>query len=107
MLENIIELAANKVPITLKSLKNSFNVMLESNEYEGFLAFKGPIAGGWIKVNYNEKRYIIFFISYEDMGKIMRQYKDTEEVILVEIDHTNKNWITKEILYIDEDYCKK
>ena len=46
MLENIIELAENKVPITLKSLKNSFNVMLESNEYEGFLAFKGPIAGG-------------------------------------------------------------
>ena len=41
------------------------------------------------------------------MGKIMRQYKDTKEVILVEIDHTNKNWITKEILYIDEDYCKK
>ena len=36
----------------------------------------------------------------------MRRYKDTEEVILVEIDRTNEIWVSEEILYIDKDYCK-
>ena len=32
MIENIIELAENKVPITLKSLKNTFEIISESNK---------------------------------------------------------------------------
>ena len=107
MIENIIELAANKVPVTLRSLKNSFETLSESNEYSTFLAFRGSVAGGWIKIEYKGEKYTIFFISSEDMGKIMRRYRDTEEVIIVDIDRTNSSYATVEILYIDEDYCLK
>ena len=107
MIENIIELAANKVPVTLRSLKNSFDTLSESNEYSTFLAFRGSIAGGWIKIEYKGNEYTIFFISSEDMGKMMRRYDDKEEVIIVDIDRTDKNYMTEKILYIDEDYCLK
>ena len=82
MIENIIELAANKVPVTLRSLKNSFETLSESNEYNTFLAFRGSVAGGWIKIEYKGDKYTIFFISNEDMGKMMRRYDDKEEVII-------------------------
>ena len=107
MIESIIELAANKVPVTLRSLKNSFETLSESNEYSTFLAFRGSVAGGWIKIEYNGNKYTIFFISSEDMGKMMRRYDDKEEVIIVDIDRTDKNCMTEKILYIDEDYCLK
>ena len=107
MIENIIELAANKVPVTLRSLKNSFDTLSESNEYSTFLAFRGSVAGGWIKTEYKGDKYTIFFISSEDMGKMMRRYDDKEEVIIVDIDRTDKNCMTEKILYIDEDYCLK
>ena len=107
MIKSIIELAENKVPVTLRSLKNSFETLSESNEYSTFLAFRGSIAGGWIKIEYNGDKYTIFFISSEDMGKMMRQYDDREEVIIVDIDRTDKNYMTEKILYIDEDYCLK
>lgn len=107
MIESIIELAENKVPVTLRSLKNSFETLSESDEYSTFLAFRGSIAGGWIKIEYNGERYTIFFISSEDMGKMMRRYDDKEEVIIVDIDRTDKNYMTEKILYIDEDYCLK
>lgn len=107
MIKSIIELAENKVPVTLKSLKNSFETLSESNEYSTFLAFRGSVAGGWIKIEYNGERYTIFFISSEDMGKMMRRYDDKEEVIIVDIDRTDKNYMTEKILYIDEDYCLK
>lgn len=107
MIESIIELAENKVPVTLRSLKNSFETLSESNEYSTFLAFRGSVAGGWIKIEYKGDKYTIFFISSEDMGKMMRQYRDTEEVIIVDVDRTDKNYMTEKILYIDEDYCLK
>lgn len=107
MIENIIELAANKVPVTLRSLKNSFETLSESNEYSTFLAFRGSVAGGWIKIEYKGEKYTIFFISSEDMGTMMRRYRDTEEVIIVDVDRTDKNSMTEKILYIDEDYCLK
>ena len=107
MIENIIELAANKVPVTLRSLKNSFETLSESSEYSTFLAFRGSITGGWIKVKYNGKKYTIFFISSKDMGKTIRRYEDEDEVIIVDIDRTDKNYMTEKILYIDEDYCLK
>ena len=107
MMESIIELAANKVPITLKSLKNSFDTLSESKEYSTFLAFRGSVAGGWIKIEYKGDKYTIFFISSKDMGKMMRQYDDKEEVIIVDIDRTDKNCMTEKILYINEDYCLK
>ena len=107
MIENIIELAANKVPVTLRSLKNSFETLSESNEYSTFLAFRGSVAGGWIKIEYKGDKYTIFFISSKDMGKMMRQYDDREEIIIVDIDRTDKNCMTEKILYIDEDYCLK
>ena len=37
----------------------------------------------------------------------MRRYDDKEEVIIVDIDRTDKNYMTEKILYIDEDYCLK
>ena len=37
----------------------------------------------------------------------MRRYDDKEEVIIVDIDRTDKNCMTEKILYIDEDYCLK
>ena len=105
MIENIIELAENKVPITLKSLKNTFEIISESDKYDTFVAFRGSITGGWIRVKYNEKKYAIFFISSKDMGKMMRQYDDREEVIIVDIDQINDDSITRKILYIDKEYC--
>ena len=107
MIENIIELAENKVQETLRSLKKSFETLSESNEYNTFLAFRGSIAGGWIKIEYKGEKYTIFFISSEDMGTMMRRYDDKEEVIIVDIDRTDKNYMTEKILYIDEDYCLK
>ena len=107
MIENIIEIAANKVPETKRSIKNSFETLSESNEYSTFLAFRGSVAGGWIKIEYKGDKYTIFFISSEDMGKMMRRYDDKEEVIIVDIDRTDKNCMTEKILYIDEDYCLK
>ena len=73
MIKSIIELAENKVPVTLRSLKNSFETLSESSEYSTFLAFRGSIAGGWIKIEYKGEKYTIFFISSEDMGKMMRR----------------------------------
>ena len=105
MIENIIELAENKVPITLKSLKNTFEIISESDKYDTFIAFRGSITGGWIRVKYDEKKYAIFFISSKDMGKMMRQYDDREEVIIVDIDQINDDSITRKILYIDKEYC--
>ena len=60
MIESIIELAENKVPITLKSLKNTFEIISESNKYDTFVAFRGSITGGWIRVKYNEKKICYF-----------------------------------------------
>ena len=105
MIESIIELAANKVPITLKSLKNSFDTLSESKEYSTFLAFRGSIAGGWIKIEYKEDKYTIFFISSKDMGKTIRRYEDEDEVIIVDIDQINDDSITRKILYNDKEYC--
>ena len=105
MLENIIELAENKVPITLKSLKNTFKIISESNKYDTFVAFRGSITGGWIRVKYNEKKYAIFFISSKDMGKTIRRYEDEDEVIIVDIDQINDDSMTRRILYIDKEYC--
>ena len=107
MLNHIMELAEHEVPINLKSLKNSFDTLSESSEYSTFLAFRGSVAGGWIKIEYKGDKYTIFFISSEDMGKMMRRYDDKEEVIIVDIDRTDKNCMTEKILYIDEDYCLK
>ena len=105
MIENIIELAENKVPITLKSLKNTFEIISESNKYDTFIAFRGSITGGWIRVKHNEKKYAIFFISSKDMGKIIRRYEDEDEVIIVDIDQINDDSMTRRILYIDKEYC--
>ena len=52
-----------------------------------------------------KKKYAIFFISSKDMGKMMRQYDDKEEVIIVDIDQINDDSITRRILYIDKEYC--
>ena len=105
MIESIIELAENKVPITLKSLKNTFEVISESDKYDTFVAFRGSITGGWIRVKYNGKKYAIFFISNKDKKKIIRQYEDEDEVIIVDIDQINDDSITRRILYIDKEYC--
>ena len=66
MIQDLTDLALNKIPIRLGSLINSVEVLKKSNKYRVCIECKEKIYGGWIDFIYNEKTYTLYFVvSYE------------------------------------------
>ena len=62
MLNYLIELAKNEIPINLGSLVNTFQISNESYNYKEYVAFRADFYGAWIVFKIENVRYNIFFI---------------------------------------------
>ena len=91
MLEYLIELAENEMPINLGSLVNTFPIGNESLKYKEYVAFRGDLYGAWIVCKVENIQYYIFFIlseSYnidDDNNKLHDYYNKEDDVIIVRI----------------------
>lgn len=86
-IEDLIELGADMVPIPLKSLKNSLEVIsLTHNYYSKYGAFRNDIRGSYLSSVQNGNAFTVFFVPIEGHDaeeKIMMH--DDDLVVLVEI----------------------
>ena len=83
MLDQIIELAEHRVPITYSSLKNSFNEVLALKEtYNSTIYYYSNDNLGWIrgKINNHEIRIVFIRIPEADENEEVKDY-DTIEIL--------------------------
>ena len=101
IIELLTELCQTETPITLSSLRNSINIINESEDYDDYVAFKTSFAyGGWIKFIVNNKKYIIFFIPYDKkIIRLRRDYEPNDIVIIGKISFDGKD------VCCNEKYC--
>ena len=97
LIDDLIELGANIIPINLGSLVNSIKDTDRSGYYNEYGAFKDHIRGGWIEFKYKEIEYLMFFIPYNAASDI---YWD--EVIIVRI----AKYDMHKILFNNDMYCR-
>lgn len=83
MLDQIIELAEHRVPITYSSLKNSFDKILSLREtYSSTIYYYNINNLGWIKgrINNHEIRIVFIRIPEADENEEVKDY-DTIEIL--------------------------
>ena len=62
VIETLLELAKNEVPVNYNSLVNTFErVSYLSCTYSGYYTFVNGVYGGQARVEYNEIQYYIYF----------------------------------------------
>lgn len=92
MLEYLIELAENEMPINLGSLINTFPIYNESFKYKEYVAFRTNTYGAWIVCKIENIQYYIFFISseswdiYDGNSKLFNPYTERDDIIIVRIE---------------------
>ena len=62
MIQDLTDLALNKIPIRLGSLINSVEIIKKSNKYMICIQCRKEVYGGWIDFIYNEKTYSLYYI---------------------------------------------
>ena len=96
MLDQIIELAEHRVPITYSSLKNSFNEVLALKEtYNSTIYYYSNDNLGWIRGRINNHEIRIVFSRIPEAGK-REDIEDNDTVVIVKI----VDMISKKDLYI-------
>lgn len=107
MLNYLIELAENEIPVNLGSLVNTFQIDNESLKYKEYVAFRGDIYGAWIVFKIEKVQYYIFFILNEshniedDNSKLHDFYDKEDDVIIVRIEKT----VDREKIFNNTKYC--
>ena len=92
MLNYLIELAENEMPINLGSLVNTFPIGNESLKYKEYVAFRTDFYGAWIVLKIEKVQYYIFFILseshniYDDNSRLNDYYSKEDDVIIVRIE---------------------
>ena len=92
MLNHIMELAEHEVPINLKSLKNSFDVLVTYSTlyHDSIYCEELNLNVGWIKGRIKDRRIRIIFSRIPEAGK-REDIEDNDTVVIVKIvDMTNK-----------------
>ena len=92
MLNHIIELAEHEVPINLKSLKNSFNVLVTYSTlyHDSIFCEELNLNVGWIKGIIKDRSVRVIF-SRIPKARNREDIEDNDTVVIVKIvDMTNK-----------------
>ena len=92
MLNHIIELAEHEVPINLKSLKNSFNVLITYSTlyHDSIYCEELNLNVGWIKGRIKDRSVRIIFSRIPE-ARNREDIEDNDTVVIVKIvDMTNK-----------------
>ena len=97
MLNHIIELAEHEVPTNLKSLKNSFNVLVTYSTlyHDSIYCEELNLNVGWIKGRIKDRRIRIVFSRIPEAGS-REDIEDNDTVVIVKI----VDMISKKDLYI-------
>ena len=97
MLNLIMELAEHEVPTNLKSLKNSFNVLVTYSTlyHDSIFCEELNLNVGWIKGRIKDRRIRIVFSRIPEAGK-REDIEDNDTVVIVKI----VDMISKKDLYI-------
>ena len=107
MLNYLIELAENEIPVNLGSLINTFPMINESLKYKEYVAFRSDIYGAWIVLKIEKVQYYVFFIlseSYnieDDNSKLHDFYNKEDDVIIVRIEKT----VDRDQIFNNTKYC--
>lgn len=97
MLNHIIELAEHEVPINLKSLKNSFNVLITYSTlyHDSIFCEELDLNVGWIKGIIKDRSVRVIFSRIPE-ARNREDIENSDNIVIVKIvDMTNKK-----ILYI-------
>ena len=92
MLNHIIELAEHEVPINLKSLKNSFNVLVTYSTlyHDSIFCEELDLNVGWIKGIIKDRSVRVIFSRIPE-ARNREDIEDNDTVVIVKIvDMTNK-----------------
>ena len=92
MLNHIIELAKHEVPINLKSLKNSFNVLVTYSTlyHDSIFCEELDLNVGWIKGIIKDRSVRVIFSRIPE-ARNREDIEDNDTVVIVKIvDMTNK-----------------
>ena len=92
MLNHIIELAEHEVPTNLKSLKNSFNVLVTYSTlyHDSIYCEELSLNVGWIKGRIKDRSVRVIFSRIPE-AKYQEDIKNSDNIVIVKIvDMTNK-----------------
>ena len=97
MLNHIIELAEHEVPINLKSLKNSFNVLITYSTlyHDSIFCEELDLNVGWIKGIIKDRSVRVIFSRIPE-ARNREDIEDNDTVVIVKI----VDMISKKDLYI-------
>ena len=95
MLNHIIELAEHEVPTNLKSLKNSFNVLVTYSTlyHDSIFCEELDLNVGWIKGIIKDRSVRVIFSRIPE-ARNREDIEDNDTVVIVKIvDMTNKKYL--------------
>ena len=107
MLNYLIELAENEIPVNLGSLINTFPMINESLKYKEYVAFRTDFYGAWIVLKIEKVQYYIFFVLsesyyiYDDNSRLCDYYDKEDDVIIVRIEKT----VDRDKIFNNTKYC--
>ena len=107
MLNYLIELAKNEIPVNLGSLVNTFPMDNESLKHKEYVAFRGNMYGAWIVFKIEKVQYYIFFVLseshniYDDNSRLHDFYNKEDDVIIVRIEKT----VDRDRIFNNTKYC--
>lgn len=103
LMEYLVELAENEVPITYESLINTLYVFEKTTVYyRDDYELKKGIYGGWIAASIDSFFTLITFIPYNREIKEIETINNDDEVIIIRIIIENKD-----MRYKNNKYCKR
>lgn len=109
MLNYLIELAENEMPINLGSLVNTFPIGNESLKYKEYVAFRADFYGAWIVLKIEKVQYYIFFVLsesyniYDDNSRLYDYYNKGDDVIIARIEKYSNH----DKIFSNTKYCIK
>ena len=113
LIEELLQLAEECIPINLGSLKNSlYNIIKESEMMADYGVFNGKnhffIKGGYFLFEFEQMQYTVYFVPYiKDIGFEYfgnRKYHNDENVVIVKIVSKTTEDLRK-ALFINKRYC--
>lgn len=112
LIEELLQLAEECIPINLGSLKNSLYIIKESKEMADYGVFNGKnhffIKGGYFLFEFEQMQYTVYFVPYiKDIGFEYfgnRKYHNDENVVIVKIVSKTTEDLRK-ALFINKRYC--
>ena len=92
MLNHIMELAEHEVPINLKSLKNSFDVLVTYSTlyHDSIYCEELNLNVGWIKGRIKDRSVRVIFSRIPE-ARVQEDIKNSDNIVIIKIvDMTNK-----------------